>query len=44
MIYAMQGKKISVLDVVELNPTYDNGATASLAAKIMSTMVAMNFK
>ena len=44
MIHAMQGKKISVLDIVELNPTYDNGATASLAAKIMSTMVAMNFK
>jgi len=43
-MYAMQGKKISVLDVVELNPTYDNGATASLAAKIMSTTVAMNFK
>ena len=44
MIYSMQGNKISVLDVVELNPTYDNGATASLAAKLMSTMIAMNFK
>ncbi|MBM3905096.1 MAG: agmatinase [Thaumarchaeota archaeon] len=44
MIYSMQNNKISVLDVVELNPTYDNGATASLAAKLLSTMVAMNFK
>jgi agmatinase len=27
---------------VELNPQYDNGATASIAAKIMSTLIAMN--
>ena len=44
MIYATKDSKISVLDVVELNPTYDNGATASLAAKLLSTLVAMNFK
>ncbi len=44
MIYAMEGHKISCLDVVELNPTYDNGATASLAAKLMSTMIAMSIK
>jgi len=25
-----------------LNPYHDNGATASLAAKIMSTLIAMN--
>ncbi len=31
-------------DIAELNPTYDNGATASLAAKIMSTMIALNLK
>lgn len=44
MIYATKDSKVSVLDIVELNPTYDNGATASLAAKLLSTMVAMNFK
>jgi len=26
---------------VELNPYHDNGSTASLAAKIMSTLIAM---
>lgn len=44
MIYAMDGYKISCLDVVELNPSYDNGATASLAAKLISTMIAMHIK
>jgi agmatinase len=44
MIYAMEGHKITCLDVVELNPTYDTGATASLAAKLVSTMIAMNIK
>ncbi|TBR23119.1 MAG: agmatinase [Candidatus Nitrosotenuis sp.] len=44
MIYAMEGHKIACLDVVELNPTYDTGATASIAAKLMSTMIAMNIK
>jgi len=44
MIQAMDGHKIPCLDIVELNPTYDNGATASLAAKLMSTMIAMTIK
>jgi agmatinase len=44
MIYAMDGKKISCLDIVELNPTYDTGATSSIAAKLMSTIIAMNIK
>ncbi|MFB5597792.1 MAG: agmatinase [Nitrosopumilaceae archaeon] len=44
MIYALEDKKVTGVDIVELNPTYDNGATASLAAKIMSTMIAMNIK
>lgn len=44
MIYAMEEHKIACLDVVELNPTYDTGATASIAAKLMSTMIAMNIK
>lgn len=44
MIYAMDGHKIACLDVVELNPTFDNGATSSIAAKIISTMIAMQIK
>ena len=44
MIYSIDGTKVTGLDIVELNPTYDNGATTSLAAKIMSTMIALNSK
>ena len=44
MIYSIDGTKVTGLDIVELNPTYDNGATSSLAAKIMSTMIALNYK
>lgn len=44
MIHSLDGHKVSCLDIVELNPNYDNGATASLAAKLMSTMIAMNIK
>jgi agmatinase len=40
----MEGSKISCLDIVELNPSYDNGATASLAAKLMSTIIALKIK
>ncbi len=42
MIYSLENKKVTGIDIVELNPTYDNGSTASLAAKIMSTLIAMN--
>ena len=42
LITILQNKKIVAADIVELNPTYDNGATASMAAKIMSTIIAMN--
>jgi agmatinase len=44
MIYSINGTKVNGLDIVELNPTYDNGATSSLAAKIMSTMIALNYR
>lgn len=33
---------IAGADIVELNPTYDNGATSSLAAKILSLLVAIS--
>jgi agmatinase len=42
MIYSLENKNVSGVDIVELNPQYDNGATASIAAKIMSTLIAMN--
>ncbi len=42
LIYSFKETKVTGVDLVELNPYHDNGATASLAAKIMSTMIAMN--
>ena len=42
MITTLQNKKIVAADVVELNPTYDNGSTASMAAKMIATIIAMN--
>ena len=42
MIYSLQETKVIGVDIVELNPYHDNGATASLAAKIMSTLIAIN--
>lgn len=42
MIYAMENNVISCMDVVELCPPYDNGATASIAAKLMAEVIAMN--
>ena len=42
MLISLQGKKIVAADIVELNPSFDNGATSSLAARIISTIIAMN--
>ncbi len=42
MIHSFVDTKITGVDIVELNPYHDNGATASLAAKIISTLIAMN--
>jgi len=42
MVTTLQNKKIVAADVVELNPTYDNGSTASMAAKMIATIIAMN--
>ncbi len=42
MINTFQETKITGVDIVELNPYHDNGSTASLAAKIISTLIAMN--
>jgi len=42
LVTTLQNKKIVAADIVELNPTYDNGATVSMAAKMISTIIAMN--
>jgi len=42
LIYSFENKKVTGVDIVELNPNYDNGSTASLAAKIISTLIALN--
>ena len=42
MITTLQNKKIVAADMVELNPTYDNGSTAAMAAKMIATIIAMN--
>ena len=41
MVYAMEEKPIRCMDVVELCPQYDNGATASVAAKLIAEVIAM---
>ena len=42
LIISLQSKKIIAADIVELNPSFDNGSTASMAAKLISTIIAMN--
>jgi len=42
MIQSFEETKITGVDIMELNPYHDNGSTASLAAKIMSTLIAIN--
>ncbi|HJJ23244.1 MAG TPA: agmatinase [Nitrosopumilus sp.] len=42
MISSFKETKVTGVDIVELNPYHDDGSTASLAAKIMSTMIAIN--
>ncbi len=41
MIQSFENLNVIGMDVVELNPSYDNGSTASIAAKIMSNVLAM---
>ena len=44
LVTSLENKKIVGSDVVELNPSFDNGSTASLAAKMISSIIAMNIK
>jgi len=41
LISSFEETKVTGVDIMELNPYHDDGSTASLAAKIMSTMIAM---
>jgi len=41
LIHSFEEIKVIGVDIMELNPYHDNGSTASLAAKIMSTLIAM---
>jgi len=42
MIHTFENTRVTGVDIVELNPYHDNGSTASLAAKIISTLIAIN--
>lgn len=42
LIYSLGDATVTGVDIVELNPQFDNGSTASIAAKIMSTLIALN--
>lgn len=42
MIRSFEEKRVDGIDIVELNPLFDNGSTSALAAKIISTMMAMD--
>ena len=44
MICSLEGHKIVGSDIVELCPTFDNGATAAIGARLMSSIIAMNLK
>ncbi|MBM3895200.1 MAG: agmatinase [Thaumarchaeota archaeon] len=44
MICTLESKNIVAADIVELCPDFDNGSTAAIAARLMSTIIAMNIK
>jgi len=44
MISSLTDQKITGAHIVELCPTFDNGATSSMAARLMSAIIAMNVK
>ena len=44
MVVALQEKTIKAADIVELNPSFDNGSTASIAARMISVIISMNLK
>jgi agmatinase len=41
LIHLLDGRRLRGFDVVEVNPIYDNGSTASIAAKTLMELVAL---
>ena len=44
MVCSMDEQNITGADIVELSPIFDNGSTSSMAARLMSAIIAMNVK
>ena len=44
MVCSLDDQNITGADIVELCPTFDNGATSAMAARLMSAIIAMNVK
>ncbi len=44
MVCSMDDQNITGADIVELSPIFDNGSTSSMAARLMSAIIAMNVK
>jgi len=42
LIHLLDGRRLRGFDVMEVNPVYDNGSTASIAAKTLMEMVALS--
>jgi agmatinase len=42
-IYALRGSDLIGFDIVELCPAYDDGSTATLAARLMNELVALTY-
>lgn len=42
LVCSLEHANVVGADIVELNPQFDNGATSSIAAKVMSALIAMN--
>ncbi len=40
-VYALRGADLAAFDIVELCPAYDNGSTATLAARMMNELIAI---
>jgi arginase family enzyme len=41
LIHLLDGRRLRGFDVMEVNPIYDNGSTASIAAKTLMELVAL---
>ena len=44
MVCSLEDQNITGADIVELCPTFDNGSTGAIAAKLMAAIIAMNQK